>query len=339
MLPTIYNIPLLLAQEESIAEATEAVETVAPQAAATPLASILVFTVLSCVCLGIMFKAGWLRRNSLDQAKPRLPLGIIDAGITFITMVCAQIVLITTFTLLIALLEGKDLSAIQETSSVFDSPLRIAGLIATQIISTLLVLAWIYARLRQSDIERPLLAIGLIPTRLHRHFGSAALAFILGVPVVMAVMLLVTHFLVLLGLPNPPAIAHDMLQQIVDADWNLALILLLVSSVLVAPTIEEIVYRGCLQSSITGGFAKDLNNPSRWWPIVITSLIFAVMHLGALPPAAAVAALAGLFTLSMILGWLYERTGSLWPCIFLHMLFNAWNILIAYASTQAQQSI
>lgn len=63
------------------------------------------------------------------------------------------------------------------------------------------------------------------------------------------------------------------------------------------------------------------NNRTRdWVAIVITSLIFAMMHFGqGLAPIP-------LFGLSLLLGYLYQRTGSLLPCIGLHMLNNGYSV-------------
>jgi len=39
--------------------------------------------------------------------------------------------------------------------------------------------------------------------------------------------------------------------------------------------------------------------------------------------------LPSLFVLAVVLGWLYERTGSLLPSVLVHMGFNAINIALA----------
>ena len=53
---------------------------------------------------------------------------------------------------------------------------------------------------------------------------------------------------------------------------------------------------------------------------MITSALFAVMHLGqGLAPIP-------LFVFSLLLGYLYQRTGSLLPCIGLHMINNGYSV-------------
>lgn len=52
-----------------------------------------------------------------------------------------------------------------------------------------------------------------------------------------------------------------------------------------------------------------------WLAVLITSLLFAGIHpLWSVP---------GIFILSLGLGYVYERTGNLWACITIHLLFNS----------------
>jgi len=86
-------------------------------------------------------------------------------------------------------------------------------------------------------------------------------------------------------------------------------------AVLIAPVCEEILFRGLLQSAIR----KVMTNP---WPgILLTSVFFAMMHPWMHWPA--------LFMLSVCLGYSYEKNGSLFRPIFIHMLFNLINIVAA----------
>lgn len=58
-----------------------------------------------------------------------------------------------------------------------------------------------------------------------------------------------------------------------------------------------------------------------WWPVLLSSVVFAVMHLGqGLAPIP-------LFVLSLGLGYLYRQTGRLWPCIVVHALLNAFSLI------------
>jgi membrane protease YdiL (CAAX protease family) len=65
-------------------------------------------------------------------------------------------------------------------------------------------------------------------------------------------------------------------------------------------------------------------------PVVVTSLLFASAHFAQMPTPFAI------FVLSLVLGLLYEHTGSLVPSLVLHSLFNAFNTTILLVSMLAQ---
>lgn len=74
----------------------------------------------------------------------------------------------------------------------------------------------------------------------------------------------------------------------------------------------------------TGGTSPQGNwEPVSYWPVFAASLIFASMHLGQ------GAAPIPLFFLSVGLGYLYRQTGSLIPCIVVHMILNGMTLLAA----------
>jgi membrane protease YdiL (CAAX protease family) len=71
----------------------------------------------------------------------------------------------------------------------------------------------------------------------------------------------------------------------------------------------------------TGGFA---GLPYGWFPILISSLLFAAAHFGhGVDPFA-------IFVLALILGYVYQRTHRIVPCIVTHMLFNAFAMLVLW---------
>jgi membrane protease YdiL (CAAX protease family) len=56
--------------------------------------------------------------------------------------------------------------------------------------------------------------------------------------------------------------------------------------------------------------------PYGWAPILVSSLVFAAGHLGHGPDPIA------LFVLAIILGYVYQRSHHILPCILMHSLFN-----------------
>ncbi|SRR6266498_569492 len=94
------------------------------------------------------------------------------------------------------------------------------------------------------------------------------------------------------------------------------LFLVFVGLVLLAPFVEELVFRGFLFSAFRRKFGF-------WFGSLLVSLLFAVAH-GQLNVGIDV------FVLSMFLCYLRERTGSLWPAIALHMLKNLVAFLVLF---------
>lgn len=86
-------------------------------------------------------------------------------------------------------------------------------------------------------------------------------------------------------------------------------ILLFVTIAVVAPLVEELLFRGLLQNSLS----KQL---PAWAAIALSAMVFGVMHgdLYAMPP---------LVLMGAIFGVLYHLTGSLRVTIALHMINNA----------------
>lgn len=98
------------------------------------------------------------------------------------------------------------------------------------------------------------------------------------------------------------------------------------SVVVLVPAVEEILYRGFLQSLLVRTFACEKDSGGRWLAVLVTSVIFALMHVatGVVPWSAGVALLA----LSIGLGVAFERTGRLGVPIVMHALFNAANVAV-----------
>ena len=93
------------------------------------------------------------------------------------------------------------------------------------------------------------------------------------------------------------------------------MIVAVVMSVVIAPLLEETVYRGLLQTWLLSWLGAD----RRWAAVGLAAAAFSLVH----APGASGVGLAGLFVLGLVLGVLYERTGSLLPCVVAHAGYNA----------------
>jgi hypothetical protein len=162
-----------------------------------------------------------------------------------------------------------------------------------------------------------LLAIALVKWRYRRPFG-AALAFRrfpLRMLVRIGLAAIVVYIVALLpALVFPPPADHTNLFLEIFKAGGATLLLLLVIAVLLAPLLEEVLFRGLLFPA--------LRRRLRFWPAaVLTTLMFTGLHFtqtGTYWPA-----VEGIFICGMALAWLRERTGSLWPSVAFHMGFNS----------------
>jgi membrane protease YdiL (CAAX protease family) len=136
---------------------------------------------------------------------------------------------------------------------------------------------------------------------------------------------------------------HSVLEMIEQKPPIHSLFALFFTAAIAAPIAEELMFRGLLQNFMVRLFAdyykivqkvrtlqsasekpsetNRTGNPEaddfrcRWMGIVVTSIIFGVFH-------AQWQQWPALFVLSMVLGYSYERRGSLLIPIFTHAFFN-----------------
>lgn len=114
---------------------------------------------------------------------------------------------------------------------------------------------------------------------------------------------------------------HQELGYIAKFDANLAVVIAVFFTVVViAPVVEEFLFRGLLQTTIRSfGYGP-------WFGIAISSALFAIVH-------AAPSHWPAIFFLSAGIGYSYEKSGSLFRPIFFHSLFNASAIISTLLSS------
>lgn len=164
--------------------------------------------------------------------------------------------------------------------------------------------------------EAGLRKAGFVPRRPGRDLIYTLVGTPVGVVLTFATLIAVNGVATAAGYPSPE-VNHGMLEQLKTAELEMV-ITIIVTAVVIGPLLEEIVFRGLLQTLLL----EVLGRESRWAAIVIASALFASVHLG----ATTWHALPGLMVLGIVLGWLYERTGSLLPVYLVHAAFNATNI-------------
>ena len=112
---------------------------------------------------------------------------------------------------------------------------------------------------------------------------------------------------------------HAMLLEAKAATlpWRIVVI---ASVVVMAPLLEEVFFRGLLQSLLRRYFGRP------WAAVLITAALFALIH------AEYPHTWPALFALAVAMGYNYERCGRLYPSILIHALFNAVFVAIRLTS-------
>jgi membrane protease YdiL (CAAX protease family) len=174
-----------------------------------------------------------------------------------------------------------------------------AGLIAVAGNGILFTLLMSYKKLRYRELFHP------------AHHSVTATLCLVTLPLLMLVPGLVIaagalNSLVMKLLPMTPYDAGQLARMVSKSPVTLLF------SLLIAPVLEEMLFRGIILRSF-------LRQYSRSAAILGSAVLFAVAHLNAYQFVSAMA-------VGIAAGWLYERTRSLWPGIVLHAAYNGFAI-------------
>ena len=149
-------------------------------------------------------------------------------------------------------------------------------------------------------------------------YGLKPYAFAVGIWL-MALTILMFWIAALSWLKLDFLLPPDTAQQVMDkAGGNLITTLILVG--VVGPIAEEIFFRGFVLPGLMKRFGATRS-------LLLSSLLFGIFHFdpGAFVPT---------FILGLALGWVYLKTGALWPVIFAHGLHNSLAIMLAKYATE-----
>lgn len=214
---------------------------------------------------------------------------------------------------------GSSLGVLAAQQLVGDDPSSFGIFVQTLLsqVGAMVGVGYVFARAAMV-VDRGVRGLGFNADQFGRSLDRTIAVGLFIVPatfVTLAVMALATTAV---GYP-PPRIAHTMLEAIRDADSTPVAIGLLALPIFLAPLIEETLFRGMMQTALRHTTMLGV------WPVILsTSMLFALIHLPAVPWQS----LPGLFVLSVGLGFAYERTGKLWAPMLIHGLFNAINVTL-----------
>jgi membrane protease YdiL (CAAX protease family) len=175
------------------------------------------------------------------------------------------------------------------------------------------------------------------PHKLHAMLLGivAALVFL---PVGMVLQDISIKVLTMSHFETPPQAAVEEFSKTVSFGSRAYLTIF---AVILAPIAEEIFFRGILYRGLKQIKYRCFTFHSRrqrairralrrFAPAVVSSLAFAAIHKS---PAIFVP----LFVLSLVLAWLYEKTGNLLASITAHSLFNAINVVLLFVGDRVEE--
>jgi hypothetical protein len=164
------------------------------------------------------------------------------------------------------------------------------------------------------SFARGLKGFGLNPSTTAKDLLAAGVNLIAVWPVIMAAMLLTNWLGQFFVGQDFHMQRHEALKTLVDyPQWQVKLTTA-AFAVIIAPVLEEVIFRGLFQSLLRGVFSQP------WTAIFITAAIFASVH-------ANMSHWPVLLVLGVCMGYAYEKSGSILRPIFIHSLFNATTII------------
>lgn len=193
----------------------------------------------------------------------------------------------------------------------------IAVTIAAQALATIAFVAW-RGRSRGTGVWWRDVGIRIQPRYFWGIFSGVALQI--------AVALIVGPLIRLLAPDAPRQEIVDVAERTSGAASRLVFAVLVV---LIAPFVEEVVFRGMLLSRLRRTMSPML-------AVVISAAAFAALHL--IDPSA-LAAVPGLFLIGVALGWMTLRSGDIGLAIFVHAGVNLTGVLVVFLAPETLEAL
>jgi len=189
--------------------------------------------------------------------------------------------------------------------------------------------------LARTSFVRRLKGFGLNVRTTHRDFFAAIVNLLSIWPLMFAALIVTIFFGKLIWGPNFHLEQHEELKTITEYPQLSLTVLIIITTVVVGPVLEEMLFRGlfqtmirshlsyldCRQTSFGFRISSFRCRQSAWLAVFASSALFAIVHANA-------GHWPALFMLGLCLGYSYEKSGSLLRPIFIHSFFNATTIIM-----------
>ena len=149
---------------------------------------------------------------------------------------------------------------------------------------------------------------------LRRSVGSLLLGFLLDYALSGAAALVL--------LLAEDALANPNQEGIIEAAMSDGGGAVKAATIFLVPVVEEVLFRGVVFGSV--------RTRSRGWAFVVSAVLFALYHIWryALADPSMLIYAVQYLPISIVLAWIYERSGTIWPGVFFHMGINAMSFYV-----------
>jgi uncharacterized protein len=271
---------------------------------------IVIFSIIACAVSWIAWKKGFFHLPS------SIKLGEKTVSIGQVVSVFA--IYLGTLMLLVPIL-AKIIFAVSKPANSIESGARAAIAGWLQFIGILLSIFFLYIFCRRQNIlnMKKIWKDSSYPNSMSIafDFGFGVMAWLISFPIA-AVVGQIADLIIYLafGVVNYEQVAVRYLKMTLESPSKLIVALFVI--IIAAPVIEEFLFRGFLQT-----WFKQRLGPKA--AILTAALCFAVFHMAPSQGVGNISLIASLFAFACFLGFIYERQGSLFAPIGLHMTFNA----------------
>ncbi len=164
---------------------------------------------------------------------------------------------------------------------------------------------------------RRLKGFGLNLRTIHKDFPAAFINLLTIWPLIMVAFTVTMYIGQFFYGPQFQMQQHEGLETLSEYPQLPPRILVTFVAVIVAPLLEELLFRGLFQNMIRSVLNMKY---AAWLAIAISSALFAMMHVN-------FSHWPAIYVLGVGLGYSYEKSGSLLRPIFIHMLFNSTSVI------------
>jgi len=134
--------------------------------------------------------------------------------------------------------------------------------------------------------------------------------------ITVAILIGVSSYLSIFFGNNIPGFAEQIEHIPLFGNTTFGYLSLVVSAFVLAPLVEEIVFRGFILQGLLKKFTPLIS-------ILISSLLFAFLHFE-------FSSIIPLFIIGNILGWIYYKRNNLWDCLLFHAMNNGLALIVEF---------